>query len=46
MYSLPLLYGGECVAALREAFYVRLSMGRTFYILGEFYDKENIPNFN
>lgn len=32
MYSLPLLYSGKCVATLREAFFVRLSMGRTFYL--------------
>ena len=34
MYSLPLLYSGKCVATLREAFFVRLSMGRTFLFGG------------
>ena len=41
MYSLLLLWG-KCVATLREAFFVRLLMGRTFFILkGKYLLKES-----
>ncbi len=40
MYSLSLCDGVRCVATLRDAFFVRLLMGRTFFIGGETYRVE------